>query len=84
MGNPLPREEHRPTILEMSVLNVRYSFSTTPRKIVFISGIPEPVIRIHKSFYMMKNTKSMDGLIQYETETLRAVREWFARVETKF
>lgn len=28
--------------LATNVLNVRYSFSTTPRRMVFISGIPEP------------------------------------------
>jgi hypothetical protein len=28
--------------LATPVRNVRYSFKTTPRKIVFISGIPEP------------------------------------------
>ena len=41
-GNVLPKEEHSPTTLATKVLNVRYSFSTTPRKIVFISGMPEP------------------------------------------
>ena len=43
IGNPLPNEEHSPTILDTSVRNVRYSFNTTPRKTVFISGIPEPI-----------------------------------------
>ena len=41
-GNVLPREEHNPTTLDTRVRNVRYSFSTTPRNIVFISGMPDP------------------------------------------
>ena len=42
MGRPLPSEVHNPTILDIKVRNVRYSFSTTPLRIVFISGIPDP------------------------------------------
>lgn len=41
-GIPLPRAQVRPMTLATKVLNVRYSFSTTPLSIVFISGIPEP------------------------------------------
>lgn len=42
-GKPEPRVQVSPTILAMSVRNVRYSLSTTPRRIVFISGIPDPI-----------------------------------------
>lgn len=41
-GIPEPRAAVRATTLATPVRNVRYSFKTTPRKIVFISGIPEP------------------------------------------
>jgi hypothetical protein len=41
-GMPLPRVAVSPTILAMSVRKVRYSFRATPRRIVFISGMPEP------------------------------------------
>lgn len=41
-GRPLPRVAVRPIILATSVLNVRYSLSATPLRMVFISGIPEP------------------------------------------
>lgn len=41
-GIPLPRAHVRPITLATKVLRVRYSFSTTPRRIVFISGMPEP------------------------------------------
>ena len=41
-GIPLPRAQVRPMTLATNVLNVRYSFRTTPLSIVFISGIPEP------------------------------------------
>lgn len=41
-GIPLPRAQVRPMTLATNVLKVRYSFRTTPLRIVFISGIPEP------------------------------------------
>lgn len=41
-GMPLPRAQVRPMTLATKVLKVRYSFSTTPLKMVFISGMPEP------------------------------------------
>lgn len=41
-GIPLPRAQVSPMTLATKVLRVRYSFSTTPRKIVFISGMPDP------------------------------------------
>lgn len=41
-GMPLPRAQVKPITLATKVLKVRYSFSTTPRRMVFISGIPEP------------------------------------------
>lgn len=41
-GIPLPRAQVKPMTLATNVLNVRYSFRTTPLRIVFISGIPEP------------------------------------------
>lgn len=44
-GMPLPREQVRPMTLATKVLKVRYSFSTTPLRMVFISGIPEPAGR---------------------------------------
>lgn len=40
---PLPRVAVRPITFATSVLNVRYSLSATPRNIVFISGMPEPM-----------------------------------------
>lgn len=43
-GIPLPRVAVNPITLATSVLNVRYSLSVTPRNIVFISGIPEPIL----------------------------------------
>lgn len=42
-GMPLPRAQVSPITLATKVLKVRYSFSTTPRRMVFISGIPEPI-----------------------------------------
>lgn len=42
-GNPDPRVNVRPTILAMRVRNVKYSFNTTPLRMVFISGMPEPM-----------------------------------------
>lgn len=42
-GIPLPRPAVSPTTLATKALRVRYSFSTTPLRIVFSSGIPEPV-----------------------------------------
>lgn len=44
-GMPLPSAVVRATTLATPVRNVRYSFKATPRKIVFISGIPEPSAR---------------------------------------
>lgn len=41
-GMPLPRAHVSPITLATKVLKVRYSFSTTPLRMVFISGIPEP------------------------------------------
>lgn len=41
-GIPLPRPAVRPMTLAMKALRVRYSFKTTPRRMVFSSGIPEP------------------------------------------
>lgn len=43
-GNPVPNVAVSPIIFAISVLKVKYSFRTTPLKIVFISGIPEPKI----------------------------------------
>ena len=42
-GIPLPSVAVSPTILASSVLPERYSFSTTPLRMVFISGMPEPM-----------------------------------------
>merc|ERR550532_2042257 len=42
IGIPLPRDIVRPIVLEMRVLKDRYSWSLTPRMIVFISGMPLP------------------------------------------
>lgn len=41
-GMPLPRAHVSPITLATKVFRVRYSFRTTPRRMVFISGIPEP------------------------------------------
>ena len=42
-GIPLPSVAVRPTILASSVFPERYSFSTTPLRMVFISGMPDPM-----------------------------------------
>lgn len=42
-GIPLPRLAVSPMTLAMKALRVRYSFRTTPLRMVFSSGIPEPV-----------------------------------------
>lgn len=41
-GMPLPKAQVSPMTLATKVFRVRYSFSTTPRKMVFISGMPDP------------------------------------------
>lgn len=43
-GIPLPSVAVKPITLATKVLNVKYSFSVTPRSMVFISGIPEPIL----------------------------------------
>lgn len=47
-GMPLPRLAVRPMTLATKAFRVKYSFRTTPRRIVFSSGIPEPT-------YMFRN-----------------------------
>lgn len=47
-GMPLPRPAVSPMTLAMKALRVRYSFSTTPLRMVFNSGIPEPVDKKNK------------------------------------
>lgn len=42
MGIPLPRPAVRPMTLATNAFSVRYSFNTTPLRIVLSSGIPEP------------------------------------------
>lgn len=42
MGIPLPRPAVRPMTLATNALSVRYSFNTTPLRMVLSSGIPEP------------------------------------------
>ena len=42
-GIPLPRVAVSPTILAMRVFGVRYSLRTTPLRMVFISGMPDPM-----------------------------------------
>lgn len=41
-GMPLPRARVRPMTLAIKAFRVKYSFSTTPLRMVFSSGIPEP------------------------------------------
>lgn len=41
-GIPLPRAAVRPMTLATKALRVKYSFSTTPLRMVFNSGMPEP------------------------------------------
>lgn len=41
-GIPLPRPAVSPSTFAINALSVKYSFSTTPLSMVFISGIPEP------------------------------------------
>lgn len=43
-GIPLPSVAVSPTTLAINVRKVRYSFNVTPLKIVFISGMPEPIL----------------------------------------
>lgn len=43
-GIPAPSVAVRPITLATNVLNVRYSLRATPRNMVFISGIPEPIL----------------------------------------
>lgn len=56
-GIPLPRAQVRPMTLATKVLKVRYSFSTTPRRMVFISGIPEPVMEHSRQLQLTVNLK---------------------------
>lgn len=44
-GIPLPRARVRPMTLATKAFSVRYSFSTTPLRMVFSSGIPEPQVK---------------------------------------
>lgn len=39
--------------LATKVFRVRYSFSTTPRKMVFISGMPEPAQVMSRESHLM-------------------------------
>lgn len=41
-GMPLPRARVRPMTLAIKAFRVKYSLSTTPLRMVFSSGIPEP------------------------------------------
>lgn len=43
-GMPLPRARVRPMTLAIKAFRVKYSFSTTPLRMVFSSGIPEPEV----------------------------------------
>lgn len=43
-GIPAPNVAVRPIIFATNVLNVRYSLRATPRSMVFISGMPEPIL----------------------------------------
>jgi hypothetical protein len=54
-GIPLPSTAVKATILAIPVRKVKYSLRTTPRKIVFISGIPEPEIKNCKIFFKINN-----------------------------
>lgn len=63
-GIPLPRPAVRPMTLAMKALRVRYSFKTTPLRMVFSSGIPEPAFNkererevIMSVLYNRKNEK---------------------------
>lgn len=63
-GIPLPRPAVRPMTLAMKALRVRYSFKTTPLRMVFSSGIPEPALNkererevIMSVLYNRKNEK---------------------------
>lgn len=59
-GIPEPRVAVRPTTFATSTRKVRYSFRVTPRRIVFISGMPEPgrkvgMLRRCRSFLCKSN-----------------------------
>lgn len=56
-GIPLPRAHVRPMTLAMNVLKVKYSFRTTPLRMVFISGMPEPGKRRRE--WMRKRKENM-------------------------
>lgn len=48
-GRPEPSEAVSPVTFASKVLSVRYSGITTPRIMVFISGIPDPVNSLNGS-----------------------------------
>ncbi len=59
-GIPAPRVAVRAIIFAIPVRNVKYSFKTTPRRIVFISGIPEPGYDIIKK--ILKNRSRVSSI----------------------
>lgn len=70
-GMPLPRAAVRPMTLAIKALRVKYSFSTTPLRMVFNSGIPEPetgepetvcLERDHLKFYKIQTSVEPAGL----------------------
>lgn len=59
-GIPLPRAQVKPMTLATKVLKVKYSLSTTPLRIVFISGIPEPKEgKLKRPHVMMEHRSKM-------------------------
>lgn len=64
-GMPLPRPAVSPMTLAMKALRVRYSFSTTPLRMVFNSGIPEPVDKKKQRIDLkrvLKRSRSTTGM----------------------
>lgn len=62
-GKPLPSAQVSPTTLATNVFNVRYSFSTTPLRIVFISGIPDPDSEINAELRRRRTTETSYGCV---------------------
>ena len=60
-GIPLPRPAVKPMTLAMKALRVRYSFRTTPLRMVFSSGMPEPVKRKKEKEKRERDAKHLSG-----------------------
>lgn len=75
-GMPLPRAQVRPMTLATNVLKVRYSLSTTPLRMVFISGIPEPAGEISWLLSKPNLSAHFSGMIAVSQVVQRLSRGW--------